>query len=331
MKRIFIFASYLILIVQLSTNNLYSIAYDQVVIWGHPLHSHTHSYIHAAFAKTFEHLGYKTLWLNNNSNLSEINFENSLFITEGQVDQKIPLRDDCWYIIHNCDQTKYQNLLAKNRCIILQVYTHDVLTRNVEKIEPCIYYDTPNKILYMPWATDLLPEEIDTIKHSISMSPPKKQQATFIGTINGGYFGNNFEINQFKKACSQNNITFTNKTNIDIEETIKFTQNALIAPAIQGSWQVEKGYIPCRIFKNISYGAFGVTNSRTVWELFDKKIIYNSDCYQLLYDAQNYLKTATQKDLFTLMDNVKEKHTYINRINHLLHFFDMVQVCKNNN
>lgn len=328
MKRIFIFASYLILIMQLSTENLYSIAYNQVVIWGHPLHSHTHSYIHAAFAKTFEYLGYKTLWLNNNSNISEINFENSLFITEGQVDQKIPMRDDCWYIIHNCDQTKYQNLLAKNRCIILQVYTHDVLTRNVEKIEPCIYYDTPNKIIYMPWATDLLPEEIDDIKHSMNLY--KKNQALFIGTINGGYFGNDFEINQFKKACSQNNINFINKTNIDITETITFTQNALIAPAIQGSWQIGKGYIPCRIFKNISYGAFGVTNSRTVWELFDKKIIYNSDCYQLLYDAQNYLKTATQEDLFTLMDIVKEKHTYINRVNHLLQFFDIIQVYKNN-
>lgn len=323
MKRSVLFSFFLILTLQLWIINTHTIQFTQVVIWGHPLHSHTHSYIHAAFAKTFEHLGHKTLWLSNSSNISSINFTNTLFITEGQVDQNIPLRDDCWYIIHNCNHNKYHHLLAKKRCIILQVYTHDVLERDVQKIEPCIYYDIQDKTIYMPWATDLLPEEIDGIKTSIVFN--KQHFATFIGTINSGYFGNTPEINQFKKACSENKMPFIHKTHCDILETIQLTQEAAIAPAIQGSWQIEKGYIPCRIFKNISYGALGITNSHTVWELFDRKIIYNPDCYQLFYDAQEYLKAVTQDDLFKLMDFVKDKHTYVNRINHLLTFFECTQ------
>ena len=35
----------------------------RVVIWGHPLHSHTHSYIHAGFARAFEYLGFEVLWV----------------------------------------------------------------------------------------------------------------------------------------------------------------------------------------------------------------------------------------------------------------------------
>ena len=31
-------------------------------------------------------------------------------------------------------------------------------------------------------------------------------------------------------------------------------QESIIAPALQTDWQVEHEYIPCRIFKNISYG-----------------------------------------------------------------------------
>jgi hypothetical protein len=300
----------------------YCLDFKQVVIWGHKLHSHTHSYIHAAFDKTFRSLGHKTLWLDRTDDISHIDFAETLFITEGQVDQNIPLRDDCWYILHNCDQTKYKDLIAKNRCIFLQVYTHDVLTRDAQKVEPCIYYDIPGKIIYMPWATDLLPHEIDAIK--ASMTREKSNFVSFIGTIGGGYFGNDREVAAFRKAAAGQKISFVHKTHLDLAETITMTQQSYMAPAIQGAWQIEKGYIPCRIFKNISYGTFGITNSQTVWELFDRKIIYNPDCYQLFYDAQKALKTLTLSDLMNLMDFVKERHTYVNRINHLLCFFKHV-------
>ena len=36
--------------------------YNKVVIWGHPLYSHTHSYVHEAYNKAFKHLGYDTYW-----------------------------------------------------------------------------------------------------------------------------------------------------------------------------------------------------------------------------------------------------------------------------
>ena len=78
---------------------------NQVVIWGHKLHSHTHSYIHYGFCRAFSHLGYRTLWLDNNDDLSGIDFAHSLFITEHQVDQKMPLRDDCYYFVHCSDST----------------------------------------------------------------------------------------------------------------------------------------------------------------------------------------------------------------------------------
>jgi len=78
-----------------------------IVVWGHKLHSHTHSYIHYAFDKAFRHLNYNTKWLDNNDDIKNINFTKTLFITEGQVDGKIPIRNDCYYVLHNCDMKKY--------------------------------------------------------------------------------------------------------------------------------------------------------------------------------------------------------------------------------
>ena len=83
---------------------------NQIIIWGHKLHSHTHSYIHYGFHKAFLYLGYKCLWLDNDDDIDNINFNNSLFITEGQVDENIPLLDNCFYVLHNCNGERYQSI-----------------------------------------------------------------------------------------------------------------------------------------------------------------------------------------------------------------------------
>src|SRR5690242_2068942 len=79
----------------------HSLPIKQVVIWGHKLHSHTHSYIHEGFYRGFLHLGYKTVWLDDTDDLSGIDFTQTLFITEGQVEKNLPVRNDCFYILHN--------------------------------------------------------------------------------------------------------------------------------------------------------------------------------------------------------------------------------------
>lgn len=38
----------------------------KVVIWGFPLHTHTHSYIHYRWYKGFNHLGHETYWFDTN-------------------------------------------------------------------------------------------------------------------------------------------------------------------------------------------------------------------------------------------------------------------------
>lgn len=291
--------------------------FNHVIIWGHKLHSHTHSYIHAAFYKAFKYLGYDVLWLDKNDNIANLDFSNSLFITEGQVDLNIPLRDNCFYVLHNCNLDKYKKLYNAGKCLILQVYTHDALSRHVKQLDEYVYFEPSTKTVYMPWATDLLPHEIDEMKKNVK-NHKKENTIYWVGSIWNGYYGNESEINLFKIACCNANITFQHTGRIDPEENIRLVQKSLIAPAIQGKWQCDVGYIPCRIFKNISYGAFGITNSKTVYELFKGKIIYNPDCYQLLFDALERIPSLHEEHLFELMDFVKEKHTYLNRIEMLL-------------
>ncbi len=82
----------------------------KVIIWGHkPNYYHTHGHIHSSYYKAFLNMGFDTYWFDNDDRkkLSNFNFDNSLFFTEGQVDQKIPLIQNASYVLHHCNNDKY--------------------------------------------------------------------------------------------------------------------------------------------------------------------------------------------------------------------------------
>lgn len=285
----------------------------QIVIWGHKLHSHTHSYVHGAFAKAFESMGYNVLWLDNNDKVDSINFSNSLFITEGQVDQKIPINKESVYVLHNCDEQRYLGTKFVN----LQVFTNGIENSegfSGQKLDNMVYYDSNKNKLYQPWATDLLASEITE-----NYEEPNNKIAIWIGSIWGGYHGNDTELSGFIESCKKNGYTFKygQPGSCSFEQNMIAVKQAEIAPAIVGRWQKVNGYLPCRIFKNISYGKLGLTNSKTVSDLFEENVVFDTTDGLL----ERYLSMTTQQRKAMFLRScklVKEKHTYSNRINTIL-------------
>jgi len=285
----------------------------KIVIWGHPLHSHTHSYIHYAYHKAFSSMGYDVEWIDNKPENSIPN--NSFIITEGQVDSHLPVNDTCIYLLHNCDSTKYDDGNVEYKT--LQVYSHDVLSRNVEKLAECEYFEHDTNTLYQPWATDLLPHEIDSmqiIDHNSTLTP----QCNWVGSIMGGEHGNINEVRRFAEAAHENGIQFSVSTGVDHIQGRELIRNSYLAPALQGAWQVKNGYIPCRIFKNISYGHMGITNSKAVYDLLEEKITYDPDCRDLFFKASNDFSTTSTKQREEVFNLIKDRHTYINRIENIV-------------
>ena len=287
----------------------------KAIIWGHKLHSHTHSYIHNAFHRAFQHLGYETHWFDDSDDVSGFNFSDSLFITEGQVCKNMPIIKGSKYVLHNCyDEAMWNKIKDENiKYLKLQTYTDDVLKYNADKIEEGIYFG--GDMLYSIWATDLLPDEI------ILDETPKTDISWWVGTMGKGKFGNMNELNGFKRACKRNSIQFCHANNLSIEENRAKIRESYLAPAIVGTWQKEKGYVPCRIFKNISYGQIGLTNSKATKIVLGDHVIYSPDEYQLFSLGEEALRASDYKEkLIAAMNFVKENHTYINRINTILKF-----------
>jgi hypothetical protein len=294
----------------------------KVVIWGHKLHSHTHSYIHYAFYRAFQSLGYETSWFDDKDDVSNVNFDDCLFLTEGQVDKKIPKNKNSKYILHNCSGDNYKEIDTANK-INLQFFHKDVASRNLHKIND--YTFVGHDIIHQPWATDLLPHEIN---ESEAHNEMKNKECVWIGSYDQGnsQFQNHTELDPFFNECKKNGIRvriinpWSNP--VSPEENRKIVNRAYLAPTIQGPWQVGDYYVPCRIFKHISYGHLGITNSEFVNKVFDNKLVYDPSPTELFKKAiaKKNDPNAVNEIKF-LMNEVKTKHTYINRVNNILECF----------
>jgi len=325
--------------------------FSKIIIWGYPLHTHTHSYIHYGWYKGFKHLGYNTFWFNDNNFPLEFDYENCLFISEGFADNNIPIVKTSTYFIHIAiNPEKYINKVK--RFIEIRYLVDNIIDFNYNyvldkttcvKISDCTYYKklydngdlakshaNPQlmeyECIYTCWATDLLPNEI--IESNINVA--KENKIYWFGSSNQH---NTYEIKKFYDECIKNSIEFIDNnpwTNpIPFNKVQHLTMISYMSPDFRSSGDITKialgetgtchkqiGYIACRVFKAISYGCLGITNSKHTYELLEKTPIYNDDESQLFYDAQSQLNNIEL--IVKQMNIVREKHTYINRINDLL-------------
>lgn len=324
---------------------------QKIIIWGYPLHSHTHSYIHGAWYKTFKHLGYETYWFDDKSYPKDFDYSNSIFITEGYADNNIPINKSSTYFVHICiNPEKYLSVGARLIDIRFNVseindcnYSIEVDKNKLNKIDSVSFYE-PNaddsvlsdkykkgiknyEALYLSWATDLLPHEFNFEDVHIQ----RDETVYWIGSVAQSNIN---EINTFIQSLYRNGIAFHHNdpwsAPLSWEDAKKYVQKSFIAPDLRGSANravingkidtgsnhKKIGYIPCRIFKNISYGQLGITNSKAVYELFDGNVIYSdneAEIFSLALPRINdheYIKNQ--------MKFVQENHTYLNRVESLL-------------
>lgn len=325
--------------------------FSKVVVWGYPLHTHTHSYIHAGWVKAFKTLGYETHWFSNDNYPKDFDFSNTLFISEGYADQEIPINESSTYFIHICVRPeKYigkVKRLIEIRFLVNQIidcnYVYKLDKSHCTKISDATYYQKLEnngnlrkhvhnpvnmnyECIYTCWATDLLPEEInfeDALKK-------RENKIYWFGSYNEQ---NCQELRLFMEEARKNNIeiVYNNpwSTPKSFEEVQEYTVRSILSPDIRGSGDPHKirmgesgtchkyiGYIPCRILKAISYGHLGITNSKEVYDFLEKKVIYNTNESQLFYDAIKH-KDNTEL-IIEQMKLVKQKHTYINRVQDLM-------------
>lgn len=311
--------------------------FSKVVVWGHKLKdartANTFAFIHQEWYRTFEHMGYEVIWLDDDDDVSNLSFENCLFLTEGQVDKRIPIVKSSKYVIHNCDLNRYRSV--QENTLNIQTHLKNRMPPEVElkgqliEGQPFMWYqpeglttaegianNCDNRTLHMYWATNLLPHEIDP-DNTIAMKHTRQKRIFWVGSIMGGTHRNDDKIAELALAAKLHNIQFIHaKIQNDLQP--RAIAESWIAPALQGQWQVDRGYVPCRVFKNLSFGRMTPTNSELVNKIFDNKLVYSHDTVDMYIKGQEWEVNPDPKALRDLVQVVKDKHTFVNRVENIL-------------
>jgi hypothetical protein len=105
----------------------------------------------------------------------------------------------------------------------------------VEKISDLFFFDKKASAIYQPWATDLLPNEIN--EDDVCMYDPLKKEVNYVGLI---WDENINQITPFIQACKDHKKNFKNfYGGISDKANKKLIRNSYIAPDIRGEWHKE--------------------------------------------------------------------------------------------
>jgi len=330
--------------------------FRQVIIWGFPLHSHTHSYIHGAWVKTLHHLGINVHWFHDKEYPTNFDYSNSCFITEGWADENIPVNSSSTYFVHIAkNPAKYLSKgarLIEIRYNVLEIYDFNydyVLPKNPVYISRETLYERveddsavafrrdrlPTKaqyeVVYMMWATDLLPHEFNYNDAEATHA----NEIYYIGSI-----GENHPFLEFAQHARKAGLQVRHidpwSTPVSYEDNIMLMKRSYCTPDFRSSGDKDKeelygkmngtnhldiGYIPCRVFKAISYGQSGITNSKRVKELLGDHVEYAATPADVLplVEKRKY-HTEWRK---SAMRHVAENHTFLQRARDLARILKM--------
>jgi len=227
----------------------------------------------------------------------------------------MPLRKDCKYITHHID-TKYltnSGVLYEN---VLKLGNYLPSLEVHEKVDHLAYWDESTRTLYQPWGTDLLPNEID--ENNPAKFDHNNKSLNYIGML---YEQGPWWVQLFADILWENKrVEFKVFTqNASFEENLQMVRSSYLCPDFRSDWHLQCGYIPCRIFKNISYGRVTGTNSPFVKRAFGDYVAYGGTP-DTLYSNLLESDAGGDIDIRSAMLFVKENHTFINRVNTILKF-----------
>lgn len=302
--------------------------FKRIIIWGLKRKYNTFRYIYSAFYKTAIKMGYEVLWLEDIKNNAKYIRPGDLILTADPVgkmvaekfnfeDYNLPVRDDVYYCLHNVKDV-FKDKLCKDNYINLEVYRDgNFFSNNIEKWRPATYFDKETRTLHQPWGTDLLANEFKKPVFN------NNKFVFWVGSIwnDKQNHGNINEIAELKKTLKKNNLRFIHARFVPNFINMLLIRLARIAPAIAGKTQVEENYMPCRMFKNISYGQLGITNVKKFKEILGDSFIEGDSIEKIVENALSLSKEEYIKKTEAQQEIIK-KYTYKESLENIFKAFN---------
>jgi hypothetical protein len=300
--------------------------FNKIVIWGLKNKWHTHRFIFQAYYKNLKKCGVPVVWVEDKKTNQKIIEKNDLVFSASNMygkmvpqkttlsDYNLPIRDDIYYCLH-AENDFFIKKINPEKYIELKFYSNEA--KQYPKIYTAVHFDGLNKTLYQPWGTDLLPEEF---KKPIFF---KTKFVFWVGSVWRGLKneGNISNITKLIKILTLKNLKFVPVRFIPNFLNIFLIRHSRIAPAIGGQVQVDVNYLPCRMFKNISYGQLGFSNIEKFNDIFKNCNIYDEDM-EKMFDKVLKLNKDEYLDLIKKQQEICKEYTIVHHLNNVFKFLN---------
>lgn len=303
--------------------------FNKIIIWGLRKKWHTHRFIHKAFYENAKKLGYKVIWVEDDKkNKNIVNQGDLVIYSEVQgimvpekfklEDYNLPVIEGVFYCLHGVKDI-FKEKINKKYLLDLKVYVNDIEGREGnEEWKKCVIFNKDEGALYQPWGTDLLDYEF---KKPVFR---KNKFVFWVGSVwnNKLNQGNIFAIEEFKKILSKYNLKFIHLRFIPDWMNIFFIRLSRLAPAIVGDWQKEHDYLPCRMFKNISYGQVGFSNVKKFREILGEYSIEGN--MEEMVQKVLSLSKEEYKELVLKQQSIIKGYTYKNALENIFKAINII-------
>lgn len=299
--------------------------FNKIVIWGLRKKFHTHRYIFQGYYRTLKKLGVPVVWVEDEAKNFGVVEKNDLVLSaevEGKMvpektkreDFHLPIKDDVYYCLHNYKQIFTKNI-ASEKLLNLQVYVKSA--ENFSKVKEGIHFDEKSRTLYQPWGTNLLPSEFKEPVFS------RSKFVFWIGSVwnNAQNQGNINEIKELIGILKKRDLHFSKVRFVPNMLNVFLVRHSRIAPAIAGHSQVEMDYLPCRMFKNISYGQLGFTNVGKFKDIFKENLIFNRSI-ETMVDQVLGLRKEEYLNMVKAQQEICKNYTYVQHLENIFHFIN---------
>jgi hypothetical protein len=304
--------------------------FSKVVVWGLKTGGHTHAHIHRHLFNTLKKLDAKVVLVDDLLENKDAIEGSDLVISVDVASRHLPIRQGVYYCLHNCEDDIHQRI-DPSKNIRLRTYTRSAEQAGRclggqagEKWDQVTFFGGKTRTLFQPWATDLLAGEFEE-----PILKPSSNIVFWVGSIWNDRLnrGNINEIEILKNVLEKRDMRFVHLQGISDLLNVRYVRHSLIAPAIAGRWQVENDYLPCRMWKNISYGQLGVSNVKKFDEVFSGCAVTGRSIEEIIDNALSLPFGRYRDMIYEQQEVVKSHHTYVNRLLNIIRAFESVENC----
>lgn len=300
--------------------------FETILIVGYKRPMHTHHFIHKSFYRAFLFLGLPVKWVESIDVLELSQLKKTLVLSSSQYFPRddFVIHSSSKALIHNIEQSHFFSGIFKHEVFsktAFALYDNDFISLGVNSGFSC-----NRRTVVTMWGTDLLYNVVS--QSQLLPSYRSNDKSFFVGTKQGPLFSdfNNKCVAQGFKLASRGGFTGSNNFSasrllrklkipffVDDFNSIKYTLKSVFAFDIRERGHLESSYIPCRIFKTLSYGRLCLTNSLACNSLFPEYTFLLNDDTQLA-DVVELESSRTHAESFDIINYMISNHSYVNRV-----------------